>query len=176
VSDHLRGPSDAPVPTVRSADLSEFAHLRTVEEASDRILAESGIGPFAEDGPADHLSVALAVFVAGDPAVGVVSLVPVDGHAHVEQLSVLPDHGRRGIGRALMETAIEWAADSGYTELTLTTYRDVPFNGPFYRTLGFEQVADPGPELAAIRAHERDAGNDDFGPRIAMRKVLRPPG
>jgi GNAT superfamily N-acetyltransferase len=116
------------------------------------------------------------VFAVGEPAVGFVCLELVDGTAHVDQLSVLPEFGRRGIGRALLETAIGWAVSSGYGELTLTTYRDVPFNAPFYRTLGFEELTDLGPGLAAIRAHEREIGNDDFGPRIAMRRVLRTPG
>ena len=163
-------------PVVRPADPAEFAHLRRIESESDRLYEEVGIGPFREDQTADHLPLAAAVFAVGEPAVGFICLEVVDGAAHVDQVSVLPAHGRRGIGRALLETAIGWAASSGYDQLTLTTFRDVPWNAPFYRTLGFEEVTDPGPELAAIRAHERAIGDDDFGPRLAMCRELRPPG
>ena len=176
MSDLEAGPDDAGPVVVRPADPSEYDRLRWIEAESDRLYESVGIGPFAEDRTADHLPVAAAVFAVGEPAVGFICLEVVDGAAHVDQVSVLPDHGRRGIGRALLETAIGWAASSGYAELTLTTFRDVPWNAPFYRTLGFEEVVDPGPELAAIRAHERAIGDDDFGPRLAMCRELRPPG
>ena len=57
---------------------------------------------------------------------------------HLEELDVHPQHGRRGIGGALVETVCAWARDCGYAEITLTTYRDIPWNGPFYAKLGFK--------------------------------------
>jgi GNAT superfamily N-acetyltransferase len=168
--------SDRAPLVVRPADAAEFGALRRIELEADRRYEAYGIGPFTEDESADHLATAAAVFAVGEPAVGFACLVVVDGHAHVDQLSVLPEFGRRGLGRALLQTAIGWAASSGYGQLTLTTYRDVPFNGPFYRTLGFEECDDPGPELAAVRARERALGDDAFGVRIAMRRSLHPPG
>jgi GNAT superfamily N-acetyltransferase len=157
---------------VRPADPLEFERLRWIEFESDRLYLEVGIGPFPEDDSANHLPVAAAVYAVGDPAVGFLSLEIVDGVAHVDQVSVLPDHGRKGLGRALLEAAVGWSAASGYSALTLTTYRDVPWNAPFYRTLGFEELTTLSPELAAIRSHERDAGLDAFGPRVAMRRGL----
>jgi hypothetical protein len=56
--------------------------------------------------------------------------------------------------------------------VTLTTFRDVPWNGPFYAKLGFRELRHLSPGLAAMREHERLIGDDDFGPRIAMRKDL----
>src|ERR1039458_4853842 len=50
----------------------------------------------------------------------------VGGGAHLEQLSVHPDHARRGVGRALLRAGCAWAAAQGHHELTLATYRDVP--------------------------------------------------
>jgi GNAT superfamily N-acetyltransferase len=158
----------APPPVVRTAERSEFERLRWIELESDRLLEEFGVGPFPDDEVENHLPAAAAVFVVGEPAVGFVCIELVDGHAHVDQ-------GRRGIGRALLEAAIGWAASSDHHELTLTTFRDVPFNAPFYRTLGFVEVTDLAPGLAAIRAHELDVGLDRFGPRVAMRRLLRPP-
>jgi GNAT superfamily N-acetyltransferase len=167
----VNGPDPSPS-VVRPADPAEFERLRWVELESDRLLEAFGMGPFPDDEGENHLAVAAAVFAVGEPAVGFVTLELVDGSAHIDQVSVLPEHGRRGIGRALLEAAIGWAASSGYTGLTLTTYRDVPFNAPFYRTLGFTEVTDPAPGLAALRAHERESGLDDHGPRIAMGRPL----
>jgi GNAT superfamily N-acetyltransferase len=169
------GALDPTPPVVRAADPSEFERLRSIELESDRLLEEFGIGSFKNDEAENHLTSAAAVFAVGEPAVGFVCIELVDGHAHVDQVSVLPDHGRRGIGRALLEAAIGWAASSEHHQLTLTTFRDVPFNAPFYRTLGFAEVTDLAPGLSSIRAHEREIGLDDLGPRVTMRRVLRPP-
>ncbi len=46
--------------------------------------------------------------------------------------------------------------------MTLTTFADVPWNGPYYRRLGWRDLpaAELGPELAAIRRHEASLGLD----------------
>jgi GNAT superfamily N-acetyltransferase len=164
--------ADRPPVVVRQAAPHEFARLRWIELESDRLYETVGIGPFPEDPTLGGVAEADIVFAAGDPPVGFVSVVLVDGEAHVDQLSVLPERGGRGIGRALLDRAIRWARDEGLAAVTLTTYRDVPWNAPFYARVGFEVVADPAPGLAAIRAHERDTGVDAMGPRVAMRLVL----
>ena len=162
---------DGPQP-VRPASPTEFGLLREIELESDRLFDTIGIGPFDDDDSHDRLDVVAAVFAAGDPPVGFVSVDIVDGCAHIDQLSVLTDHGGRGIGRALLDEAVRWARASGLAAVTLTTFRDVPWNAPFYRRVGFEVVDDPTPGLAVVRAGERADGLDGFGPRVAMRLVL----
>jgi hypothetical protein len=56
--------------------------------------------------------------------------------------------------------------------MTLTTFRDVPWNAPFYARRGFAEVLDPSPGLAAVRDRERSLGLDAAGPRIVMRRTL----
>ena len=112
--------------------------------------------------------------VTGDPPAGFVCVELVDGVPHIWQLAVHPDCGRRGLGRALVEAACRRARAEGFAAITLTTFRDVHWNGPFYRSLGFIPTDDLTPGLAAIRAHERTIGDDDFGPRVAMRLALEP--
>lgn len=131
-----------------------------------------GIGPFTNDDAEDHFDRAALVLVAGEPPVGFVCVEMVDGIPHIWQLSVHPDHARQGLGRSLVEATSAWAASKGFDAITLTTYRDVPWNGPFYESLGFVTVGDLTPELSAIRKHERAIGDDDFGPRVAMRLAL----
>jgi N-acetylglutamate synthase-like GNAT family acetyltransferase len=79
--------------------------------------------------------------------------------------------GRRGIGRALLDHVAALARARGAPALTLTTFAEVPWNGPYYARLGFEVWPDTaqGPGLAAIVARERARWPD--GPaRVAMRR------
>lgn len=118
----------------------------------------------------------LLVGVVGGEVVGFVHVVLLpDGHdvrAHLEQLSVLPEHGRRGLGTRLVRAAAEEARWDGFEVLSLCTYRDLPWNGPFYERLGFD-VVEPTGVLAEVRAHERALGLDGAGERVAMELRLR---
>lgn len=89
---------------------------------------------------------------------------------HLEEVDVHPDHGRRGLGAALVRTVCDWARTSGYRELTLTTFRAVPWNMPFYRRFGFEEVPadEVRPELVAVVADETARGLDPHR-RVVMR-------
>ena len=77
----------------------------------------------------------------------------VDGAAHIEQVSVHPDHARKGLGGALIEHAASWARARDLDSLTLTTYVAVPWNGPYYERLGFRRrtTDEETPGLRAIR-------------------------
>jgi GNAT superfamily N-acetyltransferase len=83
-----------------------------------------------------------------------------DDLPHLDELDVDPSHGRRGLGTALVRTVCDWAAASGYSGLTLTTFRGVPWNLPFYARLGFTEVPVDGarPELAAVVSAEAARG------------------
>lgn len=119
----------------------------------------------------------LAAFVVGEPPVGFVWLTLVCGQPHVEEVAVRTDAGRRGLGRALLEAACGWGGAAGYERMTLCTFAEVPWNGPFYRSAGFQELAPEHwcEELAAIRAAERENGLDDAGRRVVMVRPLGPP-
>lgn len=61
--------------------------------------------------------------------------------AYLAELSVDPDFGQRGIGRALVERFCEAAWAQSARCVTLSTFRDVPWNAPFYAKLGFGEIA-----------------------------------
>jgi uncharacterized OsmC-like protein len=42
----------------------------------------------------------------------------LDGLAHVDELDVVPDLGRQGVGSRLLQTVIDWAAEHGYPAVT----------------------------------------------------------
>jgi GNAT superfamily N-acetyltransferase len=75
--------------------------------------------------------------------------------AHLEQLAVLPAHGRRGIGRSLVEAACTWAAARGHERISLRTYAEVPWNAPFYVRCGFRVSDDDAPGGALDTAFQR---------------------
>jgi len=97
----------------------------------------------------------------------------VDARAHLDQVSVDPTFAGRGLGRQLVAAAEQWGRERGCSAMTLTTFVDVPWNGPYYRRLGWcaMPATKLGPELAAIRRHEASLGLDAW-PRIAMIKQL----
>jgi GNAT superfamily N-acetyltransferase len=138
--------------------------LGDVERAADGMFAPLGI-VFPPGTVIDEVSDPAKVLVVGDPPVAFAYVDWLDGHLHLHQIAVHPRHGRRGIGSALMAAVIARAGNAG---VTLTTFRDVPWNGPWYAHLGFAELAEPGPGLSALVALERAAGLDDLGARVVM--------
>lgn len=108
-----------------------------------------------------------------DKPVGFAVLSEVGGHAHLAEIDVHPDHGRRGIGRALVEHVCAWARDAGYPAISLTTERDIPWNAPFYARLGFVLLApdDLTDGLRAVLAEEAEWVPDQ-AIRVAMVREL----
>lgn len=157
---------------IRSGQPDEFDRLRAIELEADSVFETVGIGPFENSDQENHLHEAVAVLVIGSPPLGFVCIDLVDGLPHIRQMSVRPSAMGQGRGTALLYAVFEWASTRGYPAVTLTTYRYVPWNAPFYTRLGFRVIEDLSPELSEIRKHEQAIGDDAFGPRVAMRKDL----
>ena len=93
---------------------------------------------------------------------------------HIWELDVRLDRQGRGIGRALLERAIADARRRGLAGVTLTTFRAVAWNAPFYRKFGFrilEGAAIDG-RLAGLLGDEAKHGMSS-DQRCAMRLDLR---
>ncbi len=92
---------------------------------------------------------------------------------HLEEIDVTPAHGRRGLGTALMHTVLEWVKRAGHQEITLTTFRNVPWNMPFYARLGFVEIAthELRPELETVVRDEASRGLDR-DQRVVMRYLV----
>lgn len=98
-----------------------------------------------------HVGARMAGFLASEP---------FSRELHVWELDVHPDFQQRGIGAGLIRAAQVDARNSGFKALTLTTFRDVAWNAPFYARLGFEEVTalDAHPRLAELLAKEAEMG------------------
>jgi len=64
----------------------------------------------------------------------------LDGGLHLEEVDVHPDHARQGLGARLIDAAAAWARELGYRAITLTTFRYVAWNAPYYERLGFRAL------------------------------------
>jgi len=108
-----------------------------------------------------------------DQPVGIVVASVRDGLAYIEELHVVPLHGRRGLGGQLLERACEWAQEQGYPAITLSTFRDIPWNGPFYRKHGFHDLESEEwtADMHAIRKAEGSLGLQ-IDKRVFMRRKL----
>lgn len=106
-----------------------------------------------------------------DEPVGLVRVAVAGTRVHLAELDVLPAHGRRGIGAALVRTVEEWAESGEFSEITLTTYRDLPWNAPFYARLGFAIVPEIEWDADIRRRFEQEAGlESERVKRVVMRK------
>lgn len=95
-----------------------------------------------------------------------------NGVLALDQVSVHPDHAGSGVGRRLLEATAAHARSLGYNSITGTTFKDVPFNAPFYTRLNGCEDPTPHPAMVRRRFVEHELGLDDFGPRIVMRLSL----
>ncbi|GAA3573045.1 GNAT family N-acetyltransferase [Amycolatopsis ultiminotia] len=166
---------------IRLATSADLPLLTALERAAGAPFRDVGMAAIADDTPASPGELAVFqtdgrcwVYAEHGRPVGYAVAAEVDGFGHVEQVSVLPSHARRGLGRQLIETVDEWAAARGRPGLTLTTFVEVPWNGPYYERLGFRRlpVEAQGPGLRAIREAEIARGLDRW-PRAAFVRLRR---
>jgi GNAT superfamily N-acetyltransferase len=166
---------------IRLAQETDAARIREVILIAGAAFREAGMAEVSDNppGPVEEIAATVRgglVWVAvdaDDSLVGCAFADVVDGTAHVEQVSVHPDSAGRGLGALLVDRIAEWGAEQGLSALTLTTFADVPWNGPYYRRLGFVEIPDAelGPQLRSIREVEAALGLDRW-PRIAMTREL----
>lgn len=164
---------------IRAARPSELTRLEQIERAADELLVERfGAKEWPRPATAAERA-ALPGFIlviefadTARPVVGFVHVLEINGHAHLEQLSVLPDHGRKGYGRMLVTAAKHEARRRGYRAITLRTYRDVPWNAPFYASCGFRVSTPSTPFLSGLVDVEARLGLERYGRRVHMTAEL----
>jgi GNAT superfamily N-acetyltransferase len=182
---------------IRPPRIDELEGLRAIERAAGRPFADIGMPEIAADEPpsVDELDAYRArggawVITAGgaddapdgDRPVGYVLVDVVDAPgpggegaraAHIEQVSVDPAWAGRRLGARLIEHVAGEARRQGLDALTLTTFRDVAWNAPYYERLGFRVVeeAELGRGLRRVRDLEAAHGLDPAR-RVCMWRPL----
>ena len=169
--------------TIRPARAEDAEALPAIEQSAG--LAFRTIEELAWLADGDNVSVerhrALiaggACWVAADEEgrpVGFLSAGIEDDALHIWELDVRLDRQEQGIGRALLERAVADARRRGLGAVTLTTFRAVAWNAPFYRKAGFRilEGAEIDARLASLLGDEAEHGMAS-DQRCAMRLDLR---
>lgn len=166
---------------IRAARDDDLEALQDIERAAGAPFRALGMNLVSDDAPPTIAE--LSVFSREgrawvsvddhDRPIAYLLVSMVGGDAYIDQVSVHPDHAGHRIGHALLEVAARWARDRDIAALTLTAYAEVPWNGLYYRRLGFRDVPDDqlGRDLLQIRSAEKARGLDRW-PRVAMRRQL----
>lgn len=124
---------------IRSATPSDVDGLKAAVIAAYAPFAEQGIGlPPVADGLDDDIK-NNQVWVAEDRGIilGGVVLALKTGAAHIVNLAVHPIGEGQGLGRRLIDTATAAAQAAGYSQVVLTTHKDMSGTQAFYERLGW---------------------------------------
>ena len=167
---------------IRRARRGKLEALREIERDAGRAFASIGMPEIAADEPLSVTELecfvraghAWVVADASDHPVGYLLSDVVDGCAHIQQVSVARAFARRGVGAALIDHLDADAAARNLPAMTLTTFRDVPWNAPYYARLGFVVLhpAEHGRELRALIERETSSIPGSAS-RVAMRRPTR---
>jgi GNAT superfamily N-acetyltransferase len=172
---------------IRPPHVSEIPRLGEIERDGDRrYRGDAGVPDGFDDAASPaQLRRALAdgrLWVAvvasggswpdGD-LIGFALAEPVDGNAHLEQLSVALAFQGRGVGRRLIDTVCAWARDQAMAAVTLCTFSDVVWNRPLYEHMGFVVLPEHRwtPELRAVFESDAVLGLE-LSRRVVMRRDL----
>jgi GNAT superfamily N-acetyltransferase len=164
---------------IRPARLDDIPALIAIEVASGELFRAVGMTAVADDPPLSaevfgHFVAAGRSFVHAnvhnDPTAYIL-VEPLDGRLFVEQVTVSPASARGGLGAQLFDFAQDHASDFGMHGLSLTTFRDVRWNAPYYLRLGFEIVAASDLTLGLVsKLEDENSRGLAVWPRVAMRR------
>ncbi len=165
--------------SIRPTTPSDAALLPGIEHSSGQIfrtvmdlawIADDGVMPAAAHVPlivagtswVAHTADEIIGFVCGEIMVGTLPLhAPLPRPAlHIWQIAVARPFQGHGAGTALLLHAIEHARAMNLAGLSLTTFRNVAWNAPFYQRIGFRgmEEKETPPALKTLLAHEAALG------------------
>jgi ribosomal protein S18 acetylase RimI-like enzyme len=130
-------PNDAPAAVGLMAQLAEFSHGQVDAGVEERFRAMLELPTHA-------------IFVAEDEREQVIGLLSISQRwtlwhtgpcALIEELVVNEGARGQGVGRALIQAAIDWARAQGCSEIEVSTEADNLKAQAFYQRLGFDSVA-----------------------------------
>ena len=165
--------------TVRPTCDSDVAALPAIERAAGQRFREIPALAWLADGAGisveehrDYVRRGLSwLALADDRPVGFILAEKHTSSLFIVELSVHLDWQGNGIGRKLIACVADRARTLGLASLTLTTFRDVPWNAPFYARLGFKTLTALTPELHQKREEEAAHGLA-YDTRCAMQLPL----
>jgi len=168
------------MPAIRPARHDDIPSLAAIERSAASIFREVGLAWVAAGEPlsADYLEQLCrhhTLWVAtdvNDHPVGFLAAETLDRSFFIVELSVQAEHQQLGLGAGLMAAAIAHARAELFATVSLTTYRHLRWNAPFYTRLGFIEVeaASLGEQHLAQLQYEVEVGHEA---RLRCAMVLR---
>lgn len=162
--------------TTRPSRVADIFRLQEVERAAAELFRGSGlvdIDSMAVVSLTDHTAaietgLSLACEVDGRIAGFVIGEWQGED-VYLHELDVDPVFQRRGVGGALVRAFIDLAKAKRARDVYLATFRDPPWNAPFYRKVGFAAVSrdDYLPWMTALE--EGQAAFLDLSTRVFMK-------
>jgi GNAT superfamily N-acetyltransferase len=156
--------------SIRLARADDLDKLAAVERSAASIFRSVGLAWLADGDTMDGAALTQlcedgTLWVAvddGDRPVGFLAAHELDGCFYIAEVSVGQSHQRQGVGARLIDAAVLHARRAGFGAISLTTYRDLSWNGPFYARLGFMEIdsAEAGPGHWKKLQAETEAGHD----------------
>lgn len=169
---------------LRQTQIDDAIKLPEIERSAGQLFATlddlSWISEHGVQGVENHLKFIekqahwVAVDAHSEP-VGFIMTQDLPESLFIHELSVSEAWQNQGIGKLLIQKVINKAIENQFSAVTLTTFRHVPWNEPFYQRLGF--VILPNNEipasLQAILTHEVTRGGFAAETRCAMRYEIK---
>ncbi|KAF7168201.1 hypothetical protein CNMCM5623_001271 [Aspergillus felis] len=165
--------------SIRLALEEDIPRINTIETSAAQLFRTVNLAWIADSPPLDPGTLRsmiaqqnLWVAVTSDnTAVGFIAVQVLDRMLYIAEMDVHEDWQRRGIARMMLEEVEGQARDRGYEYVSLTTYRDLEFNGRFYARMGFEEVdVDIAGEGHGRELEEQARCGHDRARRCVMRK------
>lgn len=160
---------------IRPMRLEDIETVRAIERASATRFHGTALAAIADDEPTDARTLearirtddALVCADNVDAPIAFVIARPLGADIYIEQIDVAPEHGGKRLGASLLA-----AMAARGPALSLSTFRDIPWNAPWYRRLGFVDIPDDAlpPLLRHIRAEHIARGLDE-SKRVFMRRA-----
>jgi|TARA_R100000935_G_scaffold42867_3_gene65101 GNAT superfamily N-acetyltransferase len=144
----------SPAMIVRRATPEDLPRLPEIEVSAATLFRDQGVEVFAgetDDTPIDFTPAEVWAPILADgllwvmaepdgPAGAFLAARIEEDRLHILEFDVHREHQGNGLGRRLLAFAIEEAQRRGLAGLSLTTFRDTPWNAPFYASAGFEII------------------------------------
>ena len=166
--------------SIRLASIDDIEVVRVIEREAGQRFVSTEFARHASDEPDDAFTLKarieageLIVACESSSPIGFVMFGVIGPDVYVEEIDVLPSHAGRRIGATLLDRVAFLGRERGLKALMLSTFRDVPFNGPYYQRIGFHVLEDAelSPALLAVRAVHSQRGLDETQ-RVFMRRQI----
>ncbi len=148
---------------------AQAAQLQLVELAAGARFRDVGMADIADHEPTpktifEDRAAAGQLLVAHDDTCAIAGFLiwsAKDGMAYIEEVAVHTAHAGHRVGVQLIDRLAQ-DVRGRFPAITLTTFRDVPWNGPYYAKLGFKEFPrdQAGPGHAQSWQDQADDGLD----------------